>query len=90
MSFNKKNKVGEISIIIVNLKTNIVELLPFLKRKNEWYKANDLCGTIFFSRKENLIVTLVIHSYIIRTSDKVPHEEVPENHKTIVIDNDSN
>ena len=44
----------------------------------------------FFSRKENLIVTLVIHSYIIRTSDKVPHEEAPENHKTIVIDNDSN
>ena len=43
----------------------------------------------FFSRKENLIVTLVIHSYIIRTSDKVPHEE-PKNHKTIVIDNDSN
>ena len=44
----------------------------------------------FFSRKENLIVTLVIHSYIIRTSNKVPREEVPENHKTIVIDNDSN
>ena len=44
----------------------------------------------FFLRKENLIVTLVIHSYIIRTNDKVPHEEVPENHKTIVIDNDSN
>ena len=43
----------------------------------------------FFSRKENLIVTLVIHSYIIRTSDKVPHVE-PKNHKTIVIDNDSN
>ena len=44
----------------------------------------------FFSRKENLIMTLVIHSYIIRTSDKIPHEEVPKNHKTIVIDIDSN